>query len=219
VSAPPALKAMVRDHLRRRGVVSLRVLGAFLRVDRRHFVPSGRLADAYGDYPLPIGCGQTVSQPFMVALMLQALGVRRGMKVLEVGAGSGYVMALLKAMGARPFGVEFHRDLALGIPARVRAAGLGEVEVRCGDGGSGWPEEAPFERILISAACPRIPEPLLEQLGPGGILVAPVDSPYHGAQVLTRMTRHGEEVKTEALDGCVFVPLLGAYGREGARVV
>jgi protein-L-isoaspartate(D-aspartate) O-methyltransferase len=219
VSAPPALKAMVREHLRRRGIGSLHVLGAFLRVDRRHFVPADRLGDAYGDYPLPIGCGQTVSQPFMVALMLEALGVRRGMKVLEVGAGSGYAMALLKAMGARPYGVEFHRELALGIAMRVRAAGLGEVAVRCGDGGVGWPEEAPFDRILISAACPRIPDPLLEQLGEGGLLVAPVDSPFHGAQVLTRMTRRGAEVKTEALDGCVFVPLLGAYGREGVRVV
>ena len=118
----------------------------------------------------------------------------------------------------RPFGVEFHRDLALGIAARVRSAGLGEVPVRCGDGGEGWPEEAPFDRILISAACPRIPEPLLEQLRQGGILVAPVDSPDQGRQVLMRVTRHGSGVRSEALGGCVFVPLLGAYGREALRV-
>jgi protein-L-isoaspartate(D-aspartate) O-methyltransferase len=218
VSAPPALKAMVREHLRRRGIRSLRVLGAFLRADRRHFVPAERGGDTYGDYPVGIGCGQTVSQPYMVALMLEALDVHRGMKVLEVGAGSGYVMALLKAMGARPFGVEFHRDLALGVATRVRAAGLGEVAVRCGDGAEGWPEEAPFDRILISAACPRIPEPLLEQLRQGGVLVAPVDSPYHGAQVLTRVTRDGSGVTSEDFGGCVFVPLLGAYGREALRV-
>ncbi len=218
MSAPPLLKAMVREHLRGRGIRSRRVLGAFLRVDRRHFVPADRLKEAYGDYPVPIGCGQTVSQPFMVALMLEALRVGRGMKVLEVGAGSGYVLALLCAMGARPFGVEFQRDLALGVAERARAAGFGGVAVRCGDGGAGWPEEAPFDRVIISAACPEVPKPVRDQLAPGGILVAPVGSPYHGAQVLTRMTRHGEGFLTEALDGCVFVPLLGACGREALRV-
>jgi protein-L-isoaspartate(D-aspartate) O-methyltransferase len=126
-------------------------------------------------------------------------------------------LALLKAMGARPYGVEFHRDLAAGIAARVRAAGLGGVEVRCGDGGMGWPDEAPFDRILVSAACPSVPEPLLEQLAQGGILVAPVDSPRSGSQELMRWTRRGAGAGSESLGGCVFVPLLGAYGRQAVR--
>ena len=215
MSAPAPLKTMVREHLRRRGITSRRVLGAFLRVDRRFFVPGERERDAYGDYPLPIGCGQTVSQPYMVAIMLEALDVHRGMRVLEIGAGSGYVLALLRAEGAVPYGVEYLPDLAARIPFRLRTAGLPDVAVRCGDGGEGWPEEAPYDRILVSAACPEVPPPLLEQLRPGGILVAPVDSPYGGAQVLRRMTKLQRGVSVENLDGCVFVPLLGAYGRDG----
>ena len=121
-------KAMVREQLLRRGVRSRHVIGALLRVDRRIFVPAGSAGLALGDHPVSIACGQTVSQPYMVALMLDALQVRRGMSVLEVGAGSGYVLALLSAMGARPCGVEWHEELARRIPDHLRAA-------RCGDGG------------------------------------------------------------------------------------
>jgi len=206
-----ALKRMVRIHMAGRGIRSRHVLGAFLRVDRRHFVPDRSAAQAYDDHPLVIGDGQTISQPFMVALMLEALEVRRGMKVLEVGAGSGYVLALLTAMGARAFGVEWHGSLAAAIPEALQRAGWTGPRVRAGDGGLGWPEEAPFDRILVSAACPRVPPPLLDQLDPGGVLVAPVDA--GGVQVLTRIVKRSWGLEEERGEGCVFVPLLGRYGK------
>lgn len=213
MSAPTALKGMVRDQLVGRGIRSRRVLGAFLRVDRRHFVPGRLSGQAYGDHPLPIGAGQTISQPYMVALMLELLDVHRGMKVLEVGAGSGYVLALLRAMGARAFGVEWHGELACSAPLALRAAGLEGPRIRAGDGGLGWPGEEPFERVLVSAACPKVPQDLVEQLVPGGILVAPVDE--GGIQVLTRLVRRPWGVDEERHGGCIFVPLLGRHGRTG----
>lgn len=205
------LKAMVREHLAGRGIRSRRVLGAFLRVDRAIFVPRARAAQAYGDHPVAIGCGQTISQPFMVALMLEALELKRGAKVLEVGSGSGYVLALLAAAGAEVFGIEWHAELVARARDNLRAAGFLGIALRQGDGGMGWPEAAPFDRILVSAGCPQVPPPLLEQLSPGGILVAPVDEGY--AQVLVRCRKGAAGVTTEWLDGCVFVPLVGRYGR------
>jgi len=206
---------MVRDQVVGRRVRSRHVIGALLRVDRRAFVPAASAGVALGDHPVSIACGQTVSQPYMVALMLDALKVRRGMRILEVGAGSGYVLALLSAMGARPYGVEWHPELASRIPGHLSAARSRAVAVRCGDGGLGWPEEAPFDRILVSAACPRVPPPLLQQLAPDGILVAPVDWPGGGAQVLRRMTKTPGGVEVEDLGGCVFVPLVGLFGKTG----
>ena len=208
-------KAMVRDQVVGRRVRSRHVIGALLRVDRRIFVPAGSAGLALGDHPVSIACGQTLSQPYMVALMLDALQVRRGMSVLEVGAGSGYVLALLGAMGARPCGVEWHPELAGGIRDHLRAARCGAAAVRCGDGGLGWPEKAPFDRILVSAACPRVPPPLLQQLAPGGILVAPMDAPGGGVQVLRRMTKAPGGMEVEDLGGCVFVPLVGLFGKAG----
>jgi protein-L-isoaspartate(D-aspartate) O-methyltransferase len=206
-----ALRQMVRNHIAGRGIRSRRVVGGFLRVDRRHFVPDRFTAQAYEDHPVPIGSGQTVSQPFMVAIMLEALDVHRDMKVLEVGSGSGYALALLRAMGAHPFGVEWYAELLGALKDNLRAAGVEDVPVRQGDGGLGWPEEAPFDRILVSAACPEIPAPLLEHLKPDGRLTAPVNSGM--AQLLTRITRTPAGFRREQLDGCVFVPLLGKYGR------
>jgi protein-L-isoaspartate(D-aspartate) O-methyltransferase len=205
------LRGMVRNHIVGRGIRSRRVVGAFLRVDRRHFVPHRYLAQAYDDHPVPIGGGQTVSQPYMVAIMLEALDVHRNMKVLEVGSGSGYALALLRAMGACPYGMEWYAELVGILKENLRAAGMADIHVRQGDGGMGWPEEAPFDRILVSAACPEAPGPLLEQLKPGGRLAAPVNAGM--AQVLTRITRTPSGFRREQLDGCVFVPLLGKYGR------
>ena len=159
---------------------------------------------------MPIGAGQTISQPYMVAIMLDLLGVRRGMKVLEVGAGSGYVLALLRAMGARPFGVDWHASLAGAIRGNLLRAGIPEVPVRTGDGALGGPEEAPFDRILVSAACPDIPPPLLQQLAPGGVLLAPVNEGF--GQVVARIRKGPEGPLEEYFDRCVFVPLLGRYG-------
>lgn len=209
----PGLRHMVRTQLAGRDIRSRRVLAAFLRVDRRHFVPERLSSQAYGDHPVAIGSGQTISQPYMVASMLQVLDVHRGMKVLEVGAGSGYVLGLLEAMGARAWGIEWHPDLASAIGANLRAAGLEGGRLRVGDGGLGWPEEAPFHRILVSAACPAVPPPLIQQLAQGGILVAPVDSGR--VQVLMRYTKIPAGVREESFEGCVFVPLVGRYGKTG----
>jgi protein-L-isoaspartate(D-aspartate) O-methyltransferase len=201
---------MVRRQLFGRGIRDRSILRAFLRVDRELFVGIGLCAEAHGDHPVPIGHGQTVSQPYMVATMLEALRLRPGMKVLEVGAGSGYALALLLAMGTRPFGVEWVPDLAAAIPARLRAAGFEPPPVRVGDGGLGCPEESPFDRILVSAACPEVPPPLLAQLTPDGVLVAPVGT-LHG-QGLMRVSRGPAGLRSEDLGGCVFVPLHGTYG-------
>lgn len=203
-------REMVRRQLFERGVRSRAVLRAFLAVDRKIFAGGGSASEAYGDHPVSIGLGQTVSQPYMVALMLEALEVRPGMRVLEVGAGSGYAMALLASMGARPFGVERIPELAEGIAGRLEASGFGSLPVLCGDGGLGWTEEAPFDRILVSAACPEIPPPLLGQLVPGGILVGPVGGRY--GQELVRMRSVPGAGALESRGGCVFVPLRGRYG-------
>ncbi len=202
---------MVRRQIYGRGIRTRSVLRAFLSVDRSLFVPVRFTTDAYGDHPVPIPAGQTISQPYMVAVMLDALKVVPGMKVLEVGAGSGYVLALLQAMGARAFGIEWHGELEAALRRNLASAGSRGVRFRIGDGGLGWPDEGPFDRVLVSAACPQVPEPLLSQLADGGVLVAPVDE--GGGQVLLRYRKEGGRLETEPLDRCVFVPLLGRYGR------
>lgn len=206
-----ANREMVLRQIAGRGIRSWRVLGAFLRVDRIHFVPPGARAVAYGDHPVSIGAGQTVSQPYMVALMLDHLRLRRGLKVLEVGSGSGYVLALLRAAGTHPYGVEWHPALVEAARENLRAAGVPELPLRAGDGAFGWPEEAPFDRVLVSAACPAPPAPLLDQLSPGGVFLAPVSD--EGGQVLVRIRKDAAgRLRTEALERCVFVPLRGAFG-------
>lgn len=208
----PENRRMVRRQIFGRGIRSRRVLRAFLAVDRACFVPARFAADAYGDHPVPISAGQTISQPYMVAIMLEHLDIRPGMRVLEVGAGSGYVLALLGAMGARPFGVEWHEELVASMKRNLLAAGFPDLPCQSGDGGLGWGEEAPFDRILISAACPAVPEPLVRQLSRMGILLAPVNE--GAGQVLIRLRKDERgRVETESLDRCVFVPLVGRFGR------
>jgi protein-L-isoaspartate(D-aspartate) O-methyltransferase len=206
-----ANRQMVRRQIAGRGIRSARVLGAFLRVDRIHFVPAGARQVAYGDHPVSIGAGQTVSQPYMVALMMDHLRLRRGLSVLEVGSGSGYALALLWAAGTRPFGVEWDPALLAAARENLRAAGVPELPLRAGDGALGWPEKAPFDRILVSAACPTPPPPLLDQLSPGGLFLAPVADGE--GQVLLRLWKEGEgRFRTETLERCVFVPLKGPFG-------
>ncbi len=207
------LKAMVREQLVRGGVRSRRVLGAFLRVDRARFVPPDLSRQAYANGPLAIGAGQTISQPLMVADMLEALDLHRGQRLLEVGAGSGYALALAAALGATAYGVERIPELARAIPGRFAALGLPEPRLRVADGTLGWPDQAPFARILVSAACPKIPPPLLDQLDEEGVLVAPVGDA--GGQVLHRVARRGGGFRTDAGIPCIFVPLRGRYGFAG----
>lgn len=206
-----ARRRMVEEQLVARGIHDPRVLAAMREVPREEFVEPGLRAHAYADSPLRIPDGQTISQPFIVALMAEAARIGPGDRVLEVGAGSGYAAAVLSRLGAQVFAIERHPGLAEA--ARERLGRLGfAVAVREGDGTLGWPEAAPFDAILVAAAGPGAPDALKGQLAPGGRLVLPV-GPRDGPQDLVRVTRQGPEAwEEERLGGVRFVPLLGAQG-------
>lgn len=201
---------MVAQQIAGRGICDPLVLTAMRTVPRERFVASSLAPVAHDDRPLPIAAGQTISQPFIVALMVEAAGIRPGMKVLEVGAGSGYGAAVMAEIGAEVFAIERHAELADSARQRLDALGYGAVRVQCGDGSLGWPGEAPFDAILVAAAGPDVPVSLKRQLAPGGRLVIPVGK---FPQQLTRVTRTGEdEWREEALCGVTFVPLIGEEG-------
>lgn len=194
--------------IEQRGVTAPRVITAMLRVSREKFVPEDERDYAYGDYPLRIGHGQTISQPYIVAYMVEALNLKGGEKVLEVGAGSGYAAAVLAEMGTKVFAIE--RIEALGEQARenLAAAGCDTVHLKCSDGSHGWAEEAPFDAILVSAGAQHLPQDLVEQLAIGGRMVIPV-GPQPEHQELVRVTREaGQRVRQERLGGVRFVPLI-----------
>ena len=204
-------RSMVERQIRARGIRDVRVLDAMLRVPRHEFVPANLRSMAYDDTPLPIGEGQTISQPFMVALMTEALGVGEGDKVLEVGTGSGYQAAVLRELGCEVHTIERHPDLAREAAERLRRLGYGDIHVHVGDGTLGLPEEAPFQGILVTAGAPDVPSALRRQLDPaGGVLVVPVGD--RGFQDLLRVTRKGYRFSRENLGGCRFVPLIGEEG-------
>lgn len=209
--------AMVADQLQRRGVADRVVLDAMGRVPRERFVPPELAHRAYEDGALGIGRGQTISQPYIVARMTEALDLGAWMaehtdeppRVLDIGTGSGYQAAVLAAAGASVISIE--RDEQLADEARERLAALGyDVAVQVGDGSAGWPEGAPFAGIIVAAAAPELPPPLVAQLDEGGRLVVPVGSRYH--QELVVASRQGERVEQRHLEPCVFVPLVGRYG-------
>ncbi len=204
---------MVRTQIAARGITDERVLEAMRRVPRHIFVPELHRDEAYADYPLPIGHGQTISQPFIVALMCSLLGLQGDEKVLEVGTGSGYQAAVLAHLAREVHTIERIPALAEQAARRLAELGLENVHVHIGDGSLGLPDEAPFDGILVAAAAPRVPQPLLEQLSDGGRLVAPVGS--RGWQVLERWTRRGNSWKREIYDSVAFVPLIGEHGWEG----
>lgn len=198
---------MVEQQLVDRGIVDQRVLAAFREVPREAFVPPDLAAAAYEDGPLPIGHGQTISQPFVVALMVQALAVRPGDRGLEVGAGSGYAAAILGRLVGRLVAVERHAELAESAAARLAALGVANVEVRHGDGTLGWPQAAPFDVILVSAGGDHVPSALTEQLAPGGRLVIPVGL-GHGQELLRLSKRGSGRIDEERLGRVAFVPLV-----------
>lgn len=217
-SDPEARMWMV-GRLQRVGILkSPEVVVAMSKVPRHIFVPSDLAPVAYQDEPLPLGEGQTISAPHMVAMMLEALGPQSGHKVLEVGAGSGYHAALLAEL-VRPSGqvVSIERIHHLAVRARenLRAAGYPEVEVVEGDGSMGHAERSPYDRILVTAASPAPPPPLLDQLAHGGRLVIPVGTTY--SQDLLQVERSPTGMRNTNLGGCAFVPLLGKYGFGGER--
>jgi protein-L-isoaspartate(D-aspartate) O-methyltransferase len=194
------------ERLRAGGIEDLAVLHAFDAVPRHLFVPEAVAHRAYQDVALPIGRDQTISRPAVHALHLRLAGLRGGEKVLEVGTGSGYQTALLATLGARVFSIERIEALSTLAGARLAELGFGEVRLRVGDGSAGWPEEAPFDVILVGAAAPEVPPVLREQLVPGGRMVVPVGSP--GGQRLV-LVRHVEGGWTqEVVDQARFVPLI-----------
>lgn len=200
---------MVSEQIEARGVREPRLLAALRAVPRHAFVPAARAADAYADRALPIGHGATISQPYVVAVMTEQAAVREGARVLEVGTGSGYQAALLAALGAEVYTIEIVEALARRAEASLRAAGYPAVHVRAGDGYRGWPEAAPFDAIVVTAAAPRVPQPLLDQLAPGGRLVIPVDV-GEGAQELQVHERTREGIRVRRVLGVRFVPMTGA---------
>jgi protein-L-isoaspartate(D-aspartate) O-methyltransferase len=201
---------MVAEQLRGRGIRDPRVLDAMARIPRHRFVQEALVGRAYGDIPLPIGDGQTISQPYMVALMSEALGLRGGERVLEIGTGSGYQTAVLAELAGKVYSVERVRSLAERARQLLGELGYYNIRVRVGDGSLGWADEAPFDAILVAAGAPAIPAALAAQLGEGGRLVAPVGSP--DSQTLRRAVRRRGGMVIEDLIGCVFVRLVGAAG-------
>ncbi len=203
-------RRMVEEQIIARGIRDRRVIEAMLTIPRHLFVDEALQEQAYGDYPLPIGEGQTISQPYMVALMTEALELKGDEKVLEIGTGSGYQTAILAHLAERVFSIERISSLASRARRVLDELGIFNVVIRVGDGTMGWPEEAPFDGIVVSAASPDLPEPLIDQLAPGGRLVIPVGSPF--SQELLKVTKKedGSLIK-QGLGGCRFVKLIGEY--------
>jgi protein-L-isoaspartate(D-aspartate) O-methyltransferase len=201
---------MVRSQLDRRGIRDARVLAAMAAVPRHLFVPERSRSEAYGDQALAIGHGQTISQPYIVAAMLELLALRGDEKVLDVGVGSGYQTALLSGLAREVIGIERVEALAQAAEERLCSLGCENTRVLVGDGTLGLPDEAPFGAIVVAAAAPEVPRPLLDQLAEGGRLVIPV-----GDRSLQRMCVVRKEAGRTRIDdgmGCVFVPLIGEYG-------
>jgi protein-L-isoaspartate(D-aspartate) O-methyltransferase len=197
---------MVRTQLADRGIRDPGVLAAMREVPRHEFVAESLRHNAYEDHPLPIGSEQTISQPYIVAIMLQHLELQPSDRVLEVGTGSGYVAALLSTMCGEVYSVERHIELALVAESRLAVLGYAKVKVRIGDGRCGWPEYAPYDAILVSAAASDVPPLLFDQLGEGGRLMVPVGVP--ASQELRLIRKIGGQAETRNLEACRFVPLV-----------
>ena len=203
---------MVDEQIARRGVRDARVLAAMRETPREAFVPEALRERAFDDGPLPIAAGQTISQPYVVAVMIEAAELAPGDRVLEIGAGSGYAAAVMSRIAAQVYAIERHAELANAAAVRLRRLGYDNVEVRAGDGSRGWPEQAPFDAIIASAGAPAIPEALKEQLDIGGRLVMPVgDTPR--LQTLLKVRRiSADRFAEEDLGAVAFVPMIGAHG-------
>lgn len=203
-------RRMIQTQIAGRGVSNPDVLAAMNRVPRERFVPESLAEFAYEDRPLPIEAEQTISQPYIVALMAEAAAIRSGDRVLEIGTGSGYAAAVLSVMAHHVYTVERHAELAELARRRLEALGYANIDVKTGDGTNGWLEAAPFGAIIVSAGGPEIPDPLRRQLSMGGGLVIPVGD--RGDQRLIKLTRTGsDEFAQEDLGGVSFVPLIGEH--------
>src|SRR5216684_4696807 len=201
---------MLEAQLRRRGITDAVVLGAMESVPRHEFVSEEFRARAYDDVPLPIGEGQTISQPYIVAAMTAALRLRPGDRVLEIGTGCGYQAAVLSRLAREVFTIERRPELASSASVKLARLGYSNAHVHCGDGTLGLAELAPFDAILVAAAAPAVPKPLLAQLAEGGRMILPVGDAEH--QELQLIQRFGDEFPAKMLEGCRFVPLVGYHG-------
>jgi protein-L-isoaspartate(D-aspartate) O-methyltransferase len=199
--------------LRRRGISDQAVLRAMDEVPREHFVEQNYADIAYADQALPIACGQTISQPYVVAYMSEALAVTPHHRVLEVGTGSGYQAAVLSRIAREVVTIERYRTLAETARIRLKTLGYRNVDVVVGDGLSGWPVRAPFDRIIVTAAAERIPQALVDQLAEGGIMILPL-GPHRGSQELVKLTKTKQGLEREDLIAVRFVPLLPGRARE-----
>lgn len=201
---------MVRTQLIPRGIKDERVLNAMRKVPRHFFVDESMHFRAYDDMALSIGESQTISQPYMVAVMTELLELKGNERVLEVGTGSGYQAAILAELAKEVYTIDRIEGLARRAESRLHSLGYDNVHVRVGDGTLGWPEEAPFDGIIVTAGTPKIPDPLADQLSEGGILVAPVGDRF--SQQLMKIRKTKGEIKGGYHTPCVFVPLIGKYG-------
>ncbi len=201
---------MLRQHLESRGIHDKRVIEAMARVPRERFIDESLRADAYADRALGIACGQTISQPYIVALMTQALALQGDERVLEIGTGSGYQTAILAELAREVVSIERHEALSQEAAARLAELGYDRVRLVVADGTLGWPADAPYDRIAAAAAAATVPQPLIEQLATGGILVIPLGSRDH--QTLEAIHKAGSSLRIKSLSPCRFVPLVGAAG-------
>lgn len=210
VNSAALRRQMVHGQLVARGIHDTRVLQAMGKIPREVFVPDEFQSDAYGDWPLPIGFGQTISQPYTVACMCEALQLVGSEKVLDVGTGSGYAAAILAELAQSVYSVERIPELAELARLRCHALGIGNLHVVCADGTLGLPEYAPYDAIIVAAGSQELPAPFHKQLADGGRIVIPLGPA--DSQNLYRFTRHGESLQSENLGKFVFVPLIGKYG-------
>ncbi len=204
---------MIDEQLVRRGITDERVIAAMRRIPRHLFVEEALRDRAYGDHPLPIGEGQTISQPYIVAQMTSLLALVGTEKILEVGTGSGYQTAVLAALARRVCSIERLPSLAVRARSLVEGLGISNVWIRVGNGTLGWPDEAPFDRILIAAGAPAVPPPLVQQLGAGGRMVLPVGDLTN--QTLTMVEQGAGTMQTTTWGDCTFVKLVGKYAWDG----
>lgn len=201
---------MVAEQIFSRGITNNKLLQAFEKVERHKFVPQNLAENAYSDFPLPIEKGQTISQPYMVALMTDQLNLRGDERVLEIGTGSGYQAAILAQLAKEVYTIERVEILGITAEKRFMELGYNNISVRIGDGTLGWEEKAPFDRIIITAASPRAPLPLIDQLKEGGKLISPLGR--GSVQMLTLVEKKQNKIEYKEICNCIFVPLIGKYG-------
>ena len=202
-------KRMVQHQLIPRGIKAPLVLEALSKVERHKFIPEALRRSAYADHPVAIGEDQTISQPFIVALMTECLDLSGQERVLEIGTGSGYQTAILAELSAQVYTIERISELAEKAQSLLSQLGYVNIKAKINDGTLGWPEKAPFSRIIVTAAASKLPTPLVNQLSDGGKMILPLGESY--SQALTLITKEGKELKEEFICNCIFVPLIGKY--------